>query len=413
MAKRLWLFFAQIVTVVLAVLFVVATLRPTWLNSIPFGTTTNSTNAIDAANDSPSLNPGSYHDAVKRSMPAVVNVFSSRNANGATEPSPQEAVPKGKQKKGSKQKKPTQPNTQEEWFNFFFGDPNQQPPSDEPEFNTGSGVLVNKDGIILTNHHVINGADSIEVALGDGRKTKAKVIGSDPDTDIAVLKIDLPNLPPPVSLGDVDSVKVGDVVLAIGNPFGVGQTVTSGIVSALGRDHLGINTFENFIQTDAAINPGNSGGALVDTRGNLIGINTAIFSKTGGSIGIGFAIPVNLAKQVMESIVANGSVTRGWIGVEPRDISPEVIQAFKLPKNAKGILISGVLKGGPAEKGGIKSGDLLKEINNKPIEDVRGLLNNVASLAPGSEAKLLVERAGENMTLNVQIGKRPPQEQKK
>ena len=413
MAKRLWLFFAQIVTVVLAVLFVVATLRPTWLNSIPFGTTTNSTNAIDATNDSPSLNPGSYHDAVKRSMPAVVNVFSSRNANGSTEPSPQESAPKGKQKKGGKQKKPTQPNTQEEWFNFFFGDPNQQPPSDEPEFNTGSGVLVNKDGIILTNHHVINGADSIEVALGDGRKTKAKVIGSDPDTDIAVLKIDLPNLPPPVTLGDVDSVKVGDVVLAIGNPFGVGQTVTSGIVSALGRDHLGINTFENFIQTDAAINPGNSGGALVDTRGNLIGINTAIFSKTGGSIGIGFAIPVNLAKQVMESIVANGSVTRGWIGVEPRDISPEVIQAFKLPKNAKGILISGVLKGGPAEKGGIKSGDLLKEINNKPIEDVRGLLNNVASLAPGSEAKLLVERAGENMTLNVQIGKRPPQEQKK
>ena len=410
MAKRLWLLFAQIVTVFLAILFVIATLKPSWLNGSPFATATNAVVSNDTSNDSATLNPGSYHDAVKRSMPAVVNVFSSKNANGATEPTPE---PKNNQKKRNKPKKPPQPNTQEEWFNFFFGDPNQQAPSDEPEFNTGSGVLVSKDGIILTNHHVINGADSIEVALGDGRKTKARVIGSDPDTDIAVLKIDLPNLPQPVTLGDVDSVRVGDVVLAIGNPFGVGQTVTSGIISALGRDHLGINTFENFIQTDAAINPGNSGGALVDTRGNLIGINTAIFSKTGGSIGIGFAIPINLAKQVMESIVANGSVTRGWIGVEPRDISTEVIQAFKLPKNAKGVLISGVLKNGPAEKGGVKAGDLLKEINSKPIDDVRGLLNNVAALLPGSDAKLLVERAGENVTLNIQIGKRPLQEQKK
>ena len=410
MAKRLWLLFAQIVTVLLAILFVVATLKPSWLNGSPFATSTVAGISNDSSNDSATLNPGSYHDAVKRSMPAVVNVFSSKNANGATEPTPES---KNNQKKRNKPKKAPQPNTQEEWFNFFFGDPNQQAPSDEPEFNTGSGVLVSKDGTILTNHHVINGADSIEVALGDGRKTKARVIGSDPDTDIAVLKIDLPNLPQPVTLGDVDSVKVGDVVLAIGNPFGVGQTVTSGIISALGRDHLGINTFENFIQTDAAINPGNSGGALVDTRGNLIGINTAIFSKTGGSIGIGFAIPINLAKQVMESILANGSVTRGWIGVEPRDISPEVIQAFKLSKNAKGILISGVLKGGPAEKGGIKAGDILKEVNNKPIEDVRGLLNNVAALPPGSETKVLVERAGENITLSLQIGKRPLQEQKK
>jgi serine protease DegQ len=413
MAKRLWLLFAQVVTVILAILFVVATLKPSWLNGSPFANTTNLGAVSNSSNDSASLNPGSYHDAVKRSMPAVVNVFSSKNANGATEPTPQEPKDRANPKKRNKPKKAPQPNTQEEWFNFFFGDPNQQPPSDEPEFNTGSGVLVSKDGMILTNHHVINGADSIEVALGDGRKTKARVIGSDPDTDIAVLKIDLPNLPQPVTLGDVDSIRVGDVVLAIGNPFGVGQTVTSGIISALGRDHLGINTFENFIQTDAAINPGNSGGALVDTRGNLIGINTAIFSKTGGSIGIGFAIPINLAKQVMESIVANGSVTRGWIGVEPRDISPEVIQVFKLSKNAKGVLISGVLKGGPAEKAGIKSGDLLKEINNKPIDDVRGLLNNVASLPPNSEAKVVVDRAGESMTLTIQIGKRPLQEQKK
>jgi serine protease DegQ len=258
---------------------------------------------------------------------------------------------------------------------------------------------------------VIEGADKIEIALGDGRKTIAKLIGSDPETDIAVLKIDLPDLPEPIVLGNLSSVNVGDVVLAIGNPFGVGQTVTAGIVSALGRDHLGINTFENFIQTDAAINPGNSGGGLVDTKGQLIGINTAIFSKTGGSMGIGFAIPVNLAKQVMESIVTNGSVTRGWMGVEPRDLSPEIIDAFKLPKDAKGVLISGVLKNGPAELGGVKPGDILREVNDEPIKDVRSLLNAVAALTPGSNSKVLVDRKGQSVILSIAVGKRPTQKE--
>jgi serine protease DegQ len=266
-------------------------------------------------------------------MPAVVNIFTSKISA------------KPKTRKGNKE------NPADPLFKFFFGD---QSPDEEPSSSLGSGVLVSPEGIILTNHHVINDADEIDVALSDGRKVKAKIIGSDPDTDIAVLKIDAKQLPTPITLGKIDSVHVGDVVLAIGNPFGVGQTVTSGIVSAMGRDHVGINTFENFIQTDAAINPGNSGGALIDTRGNLIGINTAIFSNNGGSMGIGFAIPVNLAKQVMEAILKNGSVTRGWIGVEPQNLSKELSESLGLPRNSVGVLLSGVLEGGPAARGGVK-----------------------------------------------------------
>jgi serine protease DegQ len=399
-AKRFWLIFSQAVTIILAGYFVVTTLKPNWLTN---STKVNSVTIKESASTE-QVAPGSYHEAVDRSMPSIVNVFSSKNekAGSVAKMNPHGLRPKPKQKPS--------PENQEEWFNFFFGDPNgpgNQPEDTGPEFSTGSGVLVSKEGLILTNHHVIDGADKIEVALGDGRKTTATLIGSDPETDIAVIKIDLSNLPEPIVFGNLANVHVGDIVLAIGNPFGVGQTVTSGIVSALGRDHLGINTFENFIQTDAAINPGNSGGGLVDTQGRLIGINTAIFSKSGGSMGIGFAIPVNLAKQVMESIVANGSVTRGWMGVEPRELTPEIIEAFKLPKDAKGVLISGLLKNGPAEMGGVKPGDLLKEVNDKPIADVRGLLNAVANLTPGDAAKLLVDRKGQSIVLSVQIGKRP------
>ena len=402
MAKRLWLIFAQAVTVFLAGYFVISTLKPGWLGNASKPLQSITVKESMATNE---VTPGSYHEAVKKSMPAIVNVFSSKNENRTpikpkTNPH-QRPKPKGK---------PT-PENQEEWFNFFFGDPQGGSPEDEPEFSTGSGVLVSKEGLILTNHHVIEGADKIEIALGDGRKTIAKLIGSDPETDIALLKIDLPDLPEPIVLGNLSNVHVGDVVLAIGNPFGVGQTVTAGIVSALGRDHLGINTFENFIQTDAAINPGNSGGGLVDTKGQLIGINTAIFSKSGGSMGIGFAIPVNLAKQVMESIVTNGFVTRGWMGVEPRDLSPEIIEAFKLPKDAKGVLISGVLKNGPAELGGVKPGDILKEVNDESIKDVRSLLNNVASLTPGNSAKVVVDRKGQSVVLSIAIGKRPSQKE--
>lgn len=403
MAKRLWLIFAQVTTVFLAIIFVVSTLKPNLLLGLNMFSPISSITLKESASNPDIVSPGSYHDAVKLSMPAVVNIFGSRTEQSAKQRNPHKSKPP--------QKAP--PNSQEEWFNFFFGDPNNQP-DESPEFSTGSGVIVSKEGLIMTNHHVIEGADLIEVALGDGRKTKATLVGSDPDTDVAILKIDLKDLPEPIVLADINSVRVGDVVLAIGNPFGVGQTVTSGIVSALGRDHLGINTFENFIQTDAAINPGNSGGALVDTQGRLIGINTAIFSKSGGSMGIGFAIPVNLAKQVMESIVKNGSVTRGWIGVEPREISPEVIQAFQLSASAKGVLISGVLKNGPAEKGGIKPGDLLKQVNDQPINDIKSLLNAVANLQPGTNANLSVDRKGQTINFAVVVGTRPsPKEVKR
>lgn len=384
MLNRLWLIFAQTITILLAVLFVVMTLKPEWLSTTNVTYLNGTISLRESDVDDRSPNPGSYHEAVKKSMPAVVNIFTSKTASKAHQ---------------SSKSNPADP-----LFKFFFG---EKPTEDEPSSSLGSGVIVSPEGIILTNHHVISDADNIDVALSDGRKLKAKIIGSDPETDIAVLKIEPNQLPTPITLGKINSVHVGDVVLAIGNPFGVGQTVTSGIVSALGRDHVGINTFENFIQTDAAINPGNSGGALIDTRGNLIGINTAIYSNNGGSMGIGFAIPINLAKQVMESIVKGGSVTRGWIGVEPQSLNKELSESLGLPGNTKGVLLSGVLEGGPADRAGLKPGDILTSINAKQIDDVRDLLNQVAQLEPGIEAKTTILRKGKVMVLQVQIGKRP------
>ncbi|SNX28920.1 serine protease DegQ [Polynucleobacter meluiroseus] len=384
MLNRLWLLFAQAVTILLAAWFIVQTLQPGWIGDLSTRSLIQGVSLNEAA-DTGQLSPGSYHDAVKRAMPAVVNIFTSK-------------VPsKTKSKAGS-------PKSADPFYQFFFG---EQAPVENPSSSLGSGVLVSPEGIILTNYHVIGDAGEIEVALADGRKFKAKMIGSDPETDIAVLRIDAKQLPTPITLGKIDSVHVGDVVLAIGNPFGVGQTVTSGIVSALGRDHLGINTFENFIQTDAAINPGNSGGALIDTRGHLIGINTAIYSNNGGSMGIGFAIPVNLAKQVMESILSNGSMTRGWIGVEPQNLSAELNQSLGLPAKTEGVLLSGVLEGGPADRAGAKPGDVLTTINRQKIQDVRGLLNQVAQLGPGDDVNAMVLRKGKELSLNIQIGKRP------
>jgi serine protease DegQ len=386
MFNRLWLLFAQVVTILLAAWFIAITLKPNWLSGIQSTSLVDSITLREGAYDSGSISPGSYHDAVKKSMPAVVNIFTSK------------ASTKSKSRKGSNG------NSTDPLFKFFFGD---QPPDEEPSSSLGSGVLVSPEGIILTNHHVISDANEIDIALADGRKLKAQVIGSDPETDIAVLKIDAKNLPAPITLGKIDSVRVGDVVLAIGNPFGVGQTVTSGIVSAMGRDHVGINTFENFIQTDAAINPGNSGGALIDTRGHLIGINTAIFSNNGGSMGIGFAIPVSLAKQVMESILNNGSVTRGWIGVEPQNLSKELAESLGLPGNTEGVILPGVLEGGPADRGGAKPGDVLIAVNSQTTKDVRALLNQIAQLGPGNEARIKVLRKGKELELKVSIGKRP------
>ena len=386
MFNRLWLLFAQAVTILFAAWFIVVTFKPNWVPNEGVGSIVDSVTLKEGSYDSSSLSPGSYHDAVKKSAPAVVNIFTSKIST------------KPKTRNGNKQS-PADPI-----FKFFFGD---QPPDEEPSSSLGSGVLVSPEGIILTNHHVINDADDIDVALSDGRKVKAKIIGSDPETDIAVLKIDVKKLPTPITLGKIDSVHVGDVVLAIGNPFGVGQTVTSGIVSAMGRDHVGINTFENFIQTDAAINPGNSGGALIDTRGNLIGINTAIYSNNGGSMGIGFAIPVNLAKQVMESIISNGGVTRGWIGVEPQNLSKELIESMGLTSNAQGVLLSGILEGGPADRAGAKPGDVLTAVNGQPIKDVRELLSKVSELKPGADATISALRKNKELELKIQIGKRP------
>jgi serine protease DegQ len=386
---RLWLLFCQAITILLAAWFVVTTLKPGWTPSTKVSFLVGQVTLREAP-EIITQNPGSLAEAAKISSPAVVNIFTSKLNK------------KKPSKKGA-------PHQNEPWFQFFFGD---QTPNEEPSSSLGSGVIVSPQGIILTNHHVIEGADEIEVAFADGRKRSAKLVGSDPETDIAVLKIDTTDLPSPMTLGKMDSVQVGDVVLAIGNPFGVGQTVTSGIVSALGRNQLGINTFENFIQTDAAINPGNSGGALVDTKGNLIGINTAIYSRSGGNMGIGFAIPINTAKQVMESILTNGSVTRGWIGVEPQNLSKELAESLSLPKDTIGVLISGVLEGGPADKAGIKPGDVLTEVNDQTVSDVVTLLNRIAQTSPGDEAKINLLRKGKPMALNVQIGKRPKSKMK-
>src|SRR6267143_2335778 len=382
---RLWLIFSQAATIAVAALFVVTTFRPEWLPSragaqVPLSITQSSgTGQMQvAARTGPA--PASYYDAVQRATPSVVNIFTSKEI-----------------------RLPRHPLLNDPIFRRFFGD--QLPDEAQRAASLGSGVIVSSSGYVLTNHHVVEAADEIEVALADGKKLLAKVVGSDPETDLAVLRLDAENLPA-ISFGSSDALRVGDVVLAIGNPFGVGQTVTSGIVSALGRTGLGINTFENFIQTDAAINPGNSGGALVEATGNLIGINTAIFSRSGGSRGIGFAIPVSTAKMVLEQIVRSGSVTRGWIGVEAQAISPAAAESFKLG-STRGALIAGVLRGGPADKAGVKPGDVLVEVQGKPVADPAGMLNLIAALAPGQPAKVRLKRQGKDVDATVTVGRRP------
>jgi Do/DeqQ family serine protease len=290
-------------------------------------------------------------------------------------------------------------------FRHFFGDRFGE--ESQRRSGLGSGVVVSPEGVILTNNHVIEGADEIEIASNDGKKYKAKVVGADPESDLAVLRILGKNSLSPIAFGDSEAMRVGDVVLAIGNPFGVGQTVTSGIVSALGRTHLGINTFENFIQTDAAINPGNSGGALIDADGHLIGINTAIYSQSGGSMGIGFAIPVSLARSVMEQIVRSGSVTRGWIGIEVQEITPELAESFRL-KNTEGTLIAGIMRGSPADLAGVKPGDVLLTVAGKPIKDAQAMLELIAGLSPGERTQIAIRRSAQDYTVDLVVGKRPP-----
>jgi len=268
------------------------------------------------------------------------------------------------------------------------------------ESSLGSGVIVAAQGFILTNNHVVDGADEIAVMLPGGKVAEARVVGTDPETDLAVLRVDAKDLKP-ITFADPSSVQLGDIVLAVGDPFGVGQTVTQGIVSATGRNRLGINTFENFIQTDAAINPGNSGGALVDTAGHLVGINTAIYSRSGGSQGIGFAIPVSLARQVMEQIIATGRVSRGWLGVSARDV---IVESTGQPAGAA---IVAIQRGGPADRAGLRPGDTVVAINGKDIIDTAALINETAGLRPGTGALFRVLRGGDSVSLTIELGQRP------
>ena len=384
--RRTWLLFSQTVTVMVAVLFVIATLKPEWLQrpgalGLPSGISLGSTPAetvVSVDSVARSSVVGSYSAAAKRASPSVVSITASK----ATARYPRSGDP---------------------WFQyFFFGDKQSR---SEAQVGLGSGVIVSADGFLLTNNHVIEGASDIDVQLPDGRSASATVIGTDPESDLAVLKIKLDRLPVMV-FAKTDELQVGDVVLAIGNPFGVGQTVTSGIVSALGRDQLGINTFENFIQTDAAINPGNSGGALVDANGNLLGINTAIYSRSGGNMGIGFAIPANIARQVMDGLINEGQVTRGWIGVEPRDLTAEIADTLNLPVK-RGVLITGVLQSGPASAGGMLPGDVVVKVGEQEVVNTAQLLNAVASLRPHSVATIGVRRADKSLTLKVTVAQRP------
>ena len=379
--KRLWLLFSQTATVLLAAYFVVATMKPDWLNA---GGKLPSLALVEAPAAAAGTVPAnSFRLPAQKAAPAVVSINTSKAARN-------------------------DPRSNDPWFKFFFGER-----ENAPQTGLGSGVIVSASGYILTNNHVVEGADEIDVVLNDGRHAIAKIIGTDPDTDLAVLKIDLDRLPV-IVIGNSGALQVGDQVLAIGNPFGVGQTVTSGIVSATGRNQLGINTFENFIQTDAAINPGNSGGALVDVNGNLAGINTAIYSRSGGNMGIGFAIPVDTAKLVLEGIVKDGQVTRGWIGVEPNELSAELAETFglKVPTNGnalgvQGVIITGVLQNGPAAVSGIRPGDIITSVGGQSVGTVPELLSKVAALKPGTASKFSLIRRNDKVDVDVTPDIRP------
>ncbi len=384
--RRLWLLFAQAVTVCIAILFVVTTLRPDWLRlvaradprpGIQVGARGSGTVDIGTVQQA----PGSYAVAVAAAAPAVVNIHTTKRVSVSRMPLPADPALR----------------------KFFEQMPgfNQQ----QHATNLGSGVVVSDKGHVLTNFHVIEGADEIIVALTDGRQAVATVVGVDADSDLAVLSIALTNLPL-LRFTLLEAPRVGDVVLAIGNPFGVGQTITMGIVSALGRTGLGINTYENFIQTDAAINPGNSGGALIDTQGRLVGINSAIYSKSGGSLGIGFAIPAEAAQTVLSQILTFGYVKRGWLGIEPQDMTADLARAFGLER-ADGVIIAGMLRDGPAAKGGLKVGDIIQEIDSKPVNDTQRFMARIAAKAPGEALELKLYRNGRLQTLSLTAGQRP------
>ncbi|MDR1063708.1 MAG: trypsin-like peptidase domain-containing protein [Azoarcus sp.] len=373
--RRLWLIFAQAVTISVAALFVVNTLKPKWLRCT--AARPPAVTIVEAAAPAPGASVSTYAEAARQALPAVVHIYTRQAA-----------------------KVPDHPLMNDPLFRRFFGTPERN--------GLGSGVIVSPQGFVLTNNHVIDGADEIEVVLNDGRKFDVRLAGRDPDTDLAVLKLEADAALPAISFAPVDSLAVGDVVLAIGNPFGIGQTVTMGIASALGRHHLGMSAFENYIQTDAAINRGNSGGALVDSAGRLVGINTLIYSTGSGesALGIGFAIPVSIARSVLEQIIAHGEVVRGWIGVEMREITPEAAASFDLPANG-GVLIYSVLNGSPASQGGIMPGDVLVAIDGENIQAPGRLLDSIAALPPGQTVAFRLLRARKEIELKITVGRRP------
>jgi len=324
--------------------------------------------------------PVSYAHAVERAAPAVVNIYTTKRVRHR--PHPLEQDP---------------------FFRRFFD--GRESARERQETSLGSGVIFSEEGYVLTNFHVIRNADEIQVLLSDARTSEAKVVGTDPETDLAVLALPLKDLPA-IPLGGSETLRVGDVVLAIGNPFGVGQTVTKGIVSATGRTQLGLSTFENFIQTDAAINPGNSGGALINANGELVGINTAIFTGSGGSHGIGFAIPSDLARTVLASIVEHGRVVRGWAGIEVQSLTPPLAESFGLSA-ATGVIVAGVLREGPAHRAGLRPGDIILGVQERAVTDARTLMHTITALSPGTTVALEAWRNGERFTTALDVEERP------
>jgi serine protease DegQ len=378
--RKLWLVFAQAVTFTLGAIFVVSLVKPEWMSwraqvvevresaaPAPLGPATVG-----------GMRPNSFSDAAKKAIPSVVNISATR------------------------QVKRRNPLLDDPAFQRFFGDRFNLPP--ETQLSLGSGVVVSREGYILTNDHVVDGVTDIQVTLHDGRTVPGKIVGLDPDTDLAVVRVAATGLTP-ITFGQSEKAQVGDIVLAIGDPFSVGQTVTMGIISAVGREIGQQTPFGSFIQTDAAINPGNSGGALVDVNGNLIGVNTLIFSRSGGYQGIGFAIPVHLAKRVMEQIIETGGVTRGWFGVEVADITPELAESLGL-KGIRGAIVGAIERGSPAEKSGMKLGDVIVRVNGKAVPDVSSALNAIAEMVPGKSVPVRVVRRNQELNLDVMVGKR-------
>ncbi len=375
-------FFLQAATVGIVAAFLLLLVKPDWFEADKPVIEVRQAPAHTPSGAAPAMTaPVSYADAVAKAAPAVVNIYTSKTITRRRHPLLDDPL-----------------------FRYFFGD-QLDTPSRQTQTSLGSGVIVSPQGYVLTNNHVIAGADEIQVLLQDGRSSRAAVVGVDKDTDLAVLRIKLDKLPS-IAISAVENQRVGDVALAIGNPFGVGQTVTLGIISATGRTHLGINRYEDFIQTDAAINPGNSGGALINAYGELIGINTAIFSQSGGSQGIGFAIPTHLASNVMKQIIESGHVERGWLGIEAQDLTPQLAETFSL-KGTRGMLIAGVLRGGPADRAGLRPGDVLTHIDGRAVENAHAAMSQIAQSAPGTRLTLEGVRDGSALELSVVTGRRP------